>query len=91
MSDMARKAWEWGLKSKKGNRLSKSVIHNLVQQPFYYGEMRIKGELWTHNYEPLISWETYDLCQKVRLGWNKKKFKYGGKDFVFRGVQIGWG
>ncbi|MFP3018656.1 MAG: hypothetical protein ACEY3E_07290 [Candidatus Tisiphia sp.] len=25
-------------------------------------------------------------CKDVRLGWKKKPFKYGGKDFLFRGL-----
>ncbi|MDD9912308.1 MAG: recombinase family protein, partial [Alphaproteobacteria bacterium] len=85
MSDMARKAQQWGLRSKKNNKIAKSVIHTLLQNPFYYGEMRIKGELWKHNYEPLISWQTFNMCQEVRNGYGKKKFRYSGKDYVFRG------
>ncbi|BFD46789.1 MAG: hypothetical protein DMENIID0002_14350 [Rickettsia endosymbiont of Sergentomyia squamirostris] len=26
------------------------------------------------------------VCKDVRLGWKKKPFKYGGKDFLFRGL-----
>ena len=25
-------------------------------------------------------------CKKAREGWNKKPFKYGEKDFIFRGI-----
>ncbi|WP_410521557.1 hypothetical protein [Candidatus Tisiphia endosymbiont of Empis tessellata] len=35
---------ELGLRSKKNCHLNKTVIHRLIQQPFYYGEMRVKGE-----------------------------------------------
>ncbi|WP_341748703.1 SHOCT domain-containing protein [Candidatus Tisiphia endosymbiont of Sialis lutaria] len=57
-----------------------------MQQPFYYGEMLVKGEMWLHNYPPIITRETFMACTEVRLGWNKKPFKYGGKDFLFRGL-----
>jgi site-specific DNA recombinase len=33
-----------------------------------------------------VSRELFDACQAVRLGWNKKPFKYGGKEYVFRGL-----
>ena len=83
---MRRKAKEWGLRSKKNFHLNKAVIHRLIQQPFYYGQMKVKGEMWPHCYQPIISREIFMACKDVRLGWNKKPFKYGGKDFLFRGL-----
>ena len=46
------KAREWGLinKTRKGGNLSASQIQHILMNPFYYGEMRIKGELHPHNY-----------------------------------------
>ncbi|WP_410521490.1 hypothetical protein [Candidatus Tisiphia endosymbiont of Metellina segmentata] len=58
----------------------------MIQQPFYYGEMRVKGEMWSHGYQPIITREIFMACKDVRLGWKKKPFKYGGKDFLFRGL-----
>ena len=86
LSCMTRKAKEWGLRSKKNFHLNKAVIHRLIQQPFYYGQMKVKGEMWPHCYQPIISREIFMACKDVRLGWNKKPFKYGGKDFLFRGL-----
>ncbi len=86
MGDMTRKAKEWGLRSKKGHHLTKSVIHRLLQQPFYYGEMDIKGERHIHCHKPLISRQLFLACEEVRLGYNKKPFRYGGKEFLFRGL-----
>ncbi|WP_425361231.1 recombinase family protein [Candidatus Tisiphia endosymbiont of Ceraclea dissimilis] len=77
-------AKELGLRSKKNYYLNKTVLHRLMQQPFYYGEMLVKGEMWLHNYPPIITRETFMACKEVLLGWNKKPFKYGGKDFLFR-------
>ena len=86
LGDMMRRSNEWGLRSRKNCSLSKAVIHNIIQQPFYYGEMKVKGELWPHNYTPIISRGVFMQCKDVRLGWNKKPFKYAGKEFVFRGL-----
>ena len=47
---------EWGLtnKTRKGAPLSAGQIQHILQNPFYYGEMRMKGRLYPHIYEPLI-------------------------------------
>jgi site-specific DNA recombinase len=58
----------------------------MIQNPFYYGEMCVKGRNFPHVYEPLITKELYDACQAVRFGWHKKPFAYGEKDYVFRGL-----
>jgi site-specific DNA recombinase len=43
--DLVRMAREWGLRNKtrKGGLLSASQIQHILMNPFYYGEMRIKG------------------------------------------------
>lgn len=88
LSEMANKTKKWGLTNKSGNKtwLQKSKIHEILNNPFYYGQMRIKGELHDHCYEQLISKKLFDACQAVMKGWNKKPFKYAGKEFVFRGL-----
>jgi hypothetical protein len=50
--DLVRMAREWGLRNKtrKGGVLSASQIQHLLMNPFYYGEMRIKGTLYPHSY-----------------------------------------
>ncbi len=59
-------AKELGLRSKKDCHLNKTVIHRLIQQPFYYGEMRVKEEMWSHGYRPIITREIFMACKDVR-------------------------
>lgn len=77
-----------GLRSNNKNPkpLSTGKIHRDLNNPFYYGMMRIKGELYPHRYQPLISKELFDKCQTVMKGYHKKPFKYAGKLFVLRGM-----
>lgn len=86
--DLTKKAKEWGLTNRKSNSpLSASQIHLLLQNPFYYGEMKVKGKLYQHKYEPLITKELFDKCQQVRLGNNRtQQPKATEKPFVFRGL-----
>jgi site-specific DNA recombinase len=86
LEDMTRRARQLGLRSKKGFYLTKAVLHRMVQQPFYYGEMIVKGELVPHRHQALIPHWLYKACEEVRLSYNKKPFKYGGKEYVFRGL-----
>lgn len=86
LSEITLKAKEWGLRTKKGYALNKAVMHRMVMNPFYYGEMEIKGVLHPHRYVPLISRVVFKACEEVRLGYHKKPFRYRGKDFVFRGL-----
>jgi len=87
--DLTRKAREWGLrnKTKANTNLSNSQLHLILQNPFYYGEMLIKGKLYPHKYEPLISKELFDKCQRVRTGTTRSQApKYSEKPFIFRGL-----
>lgn len=87
--DLVRKARKWGLtnKTRKAGFLSASQIQHILMNPFYYGEMRIKGKLFQHKYQPLISRELFDRCEAVRLGNARATAtRYSEKEFVFRGL-----
>ena len=86
LADMQRRCEKSGLRSKTGKIVGKSSLYRTVQNPFYYGEMRIKGLIMQHCHEPLISKNVWDDCQGVLDGWSKKPFLYGGKDYLFRGL-----
>ena len=77
---------EAGLHSTGGKIIATSMIQHILKNPFYYGEMRSKGKLYPHKYQPLITKELFDKCQQIRESWGKKPFKYAGKPFIFRGL-----
>jgi len=86
-----KKTKEWGLTNSRGNQgyLCESHIHSIIQNPFYYGVMRIQktGKEYTHKYPAIIDKSLFDACQKVRLGWGRKsQGKYREKEFIFRGL-----
>ncbi|WP_375326470.1 recombinase family protein [Candidatus Tisiphia endosymbiont of Nemotelus uliginosus] len=90
LPEMLKKTKEWGLRNSRGNQgyLCQSHLYAIITNPFYYGVMRVlktKKE-YQHIYPPIISKELFDTCQAVRLGWNKKPFKYGEKEYIFRGL-----
>ncbi|MDD9335755.1 MAG: recombinase family protein [Rickettsiaceae bacterium] len=90
LPEMLKKTKEWGLRNSRGNQdyLCHSHLYSIITNPFYYGVMRLlktKKE-YQHIYPPLISKELFDTCQRVRVNWNKKPFKYGEKEYIFRGL-----
>jgi DNA invertase Pin-like site-specific DNA recombinase/polyhydroxyalkanoate synthesis regulator phasin len=74
-----------GLFSKSNNRLSVSVIQNILQNPFYYGMFRYNGELWQGKHEPMIAKKLFDKCQKV-LADRARPQKRNVKEYAFRGL-----
>ncbi len=57
----------------------KSKIYSILKDPFSYGEMRIKNELYPHKYQPLISKQLFNRVQEVFNGYYIKPSRYGGK------------
>ncbi|MBI2123808.1 MAG: recombinase family protein [Candidatus Wildermuthbacteria bacterium] len=53
-----------GLRNVNGRRIAKSRIHQLISDPFYYGKIRWKGEIYKGSHEPLISQELFDEVQQ---------------------------
>lgn len=87
--DLQRMADKMGLKSRRsGKCITAAQIHELIQNPFYYGVMRYKGKLYPHIYSKLISKEVFDLCQDIRQGRNTKSTSHSNtqKPFIFRGL-----
>lgn len=74
--------------SKTNKPLGRETIYAMLKNPFYYGEMVIRGEIMPHAYEPLISKSLYDKIQEVRSGGkiHTKMREYAGIPFVFRGL-----
>ena len=77
-----------GLKSNTASPkpLSISMLYHTLKNPFYYGMMKIKNELYQHKYPSLIAKNLFDKAQEIMNGWHKKPFKYAAKPFIFRGL-----
>lgn len=65
---------------------SNGYLDQILQDPFYYGMMKWKGKLYPHKYPTAFSKQLYDQVQDVKASFNKKKFKYAGKPYYYRGL-----
>ena len=88
MHELARLANDMGLRTYSGNHLTATSIQFMLDNPFYYGEMRLrsKGIQVKHVYEPLISKDLWDKCQEQRKIQAAKPFNIGDIPFLYRGV-----
>lgn len=86
LEEIWRRMRQAGLTNTKGKPLDLNGMHKLIHNPFYYGEMRVNGVLKPHIYPPLIDRALFERCQQISRGFKKSPFKYGGKEFIFKGL-----
>jgi site-specific DNA recombinase len=76
--------YDRGMRTRDGGRkVYKSVVHEILVNPVYYGAIKGKSGLYKGCHEPLISLSLYNQVQDILHGRNKpKKEKH---DFLYRG------
>lgn len=79
---------DMGLRTREGNKLSKSGIENIIKDSFYCGIAYSKkyNQTWHHKYPRLITKELFDKCQEVRMKRKKKPTKEASKSYIFKGL-----
>jgi DNA invertase Pin-like site-specific DNA recombinase len=81
------KMTELGLRTRLGNKLSKSGVENILKDSFYCGIATPKKyPAYAHKYPKLITRELFDKCQQVRNKRNINPHKTLSKDFIFKGL-----
>ena len=87
LSELVDKANAWGLRSRNGCKVRPQYMHTVIKNPFYYGIMTVKGQMYNHIYEPLITKDIYDRCQIVHQARSKKqKVKTNQIQYLYRGM-----
>lgn len=74
------------LKAEFAFELSVSQIDNLLKNPFYYGEMLVKGVQYPHKYDTVIGFELFKRAEAVRNGYQVKKHRWGGLPYAYRSL-----
>ena len=84
-----RELAEWckriNLKSNLGNDISIGKVHELLQNVFYFGLMKYKGEIHEATHEPLISKKLFDKVQEIMREKGKPQ-KVKKHNFAFLGL-----
>ncbi|MBL7159886.1 recombinase family protein [Candidatus Microgenomates bacterium] len=85
MKDLQKFSKSFGLLSRNGNVLPLSTIQHLLQNPFYYGLFKYKGEIYQGAHKPMITKKLFEKCQKVMADRSRPK-KLKQKQYAFRGL-----
>jgi DNA invertase Pin-like site-specific DNA recombinase len=74
------------LKDEHGINWPKGSLGKILDNPFYYGVMVVKGKEYPHRYPPIISQALFNQVQEIKESFNKKPFKYAGLPYIYRGL-----
>lgn len=69
-----------------GVQIATSRLANVLKNPFYMGQMLLKGRRYPHKYENLVSEELYEQAQDVRTGRLVQPKRWAGLPFKYRGL-----
>jgi site-specific DNA recombinase len=78
---------KWGLRNRKGGKISKSTIYRIFNDPFYYGEFEYQknsGNWSQGEHDPMITREDFEKVQML-LG-RKEKARLRKHRFAFTGL-----
>lgn len=65
---------------------SKGYLDVILKHKFYYGIMTWSKKEYKHKYPQLISVNLFNQVQEVKRSFNKRRVKYAGKPYVYRGL-----
>lgn len=72
------------LSKEKGRPIPKRQVEYFLQNPFYMGQMRYRGQLYPHKYEPLIPLWLWRKVQEVDERRAQARTKYASKEHLYR-------
>src|SRR3989344_245690 len=65
IANLVVKTKELGIRSKKGNVLSKNGVYAMVRNPFYTGKFLYNGNLFNGVHKPMLTQAEFDLIQEI--------------------------
>lgn len=81
------KITELGLRTLKGNKLSKSGVDAILKDSFYCGiAISKKYGPFIHKYPRLITRELFEKCKEIHEKRKKAPYKLVAKDFILKGI-----
>ncbi|MGH2613469.1 MAG: recombinase family protein, partial [Rhabdochlamydiaceae bacterium] len=98
-SRIVQKAYEWyatgsysldllrkKLKEEYGVNWSHGWTDKILKDTFYYGVMKWNKKFYPHKYPPILTKVLFDQVQQIKAGFNKKRFKFAGLPYIYRGL-----
>lgn len=85
LSELVKVMKKEGLRNERGNPVSRTRMHELLSDPFYYGKKVWMGEISDGKHQPLINKELFDAVQEKLSQKFGGKPKYSKHKYVFKG------
>ena len=85
LTGIQRKMFSVGLVGKTGKPLALASISHILDNPFYYGHFRYRGEVHAGTHKPMITKKLFDKIQEALVANGKPRKKRGPKNFQFLG------
>jgi site-specific DNA recombinase len=76
---------EWGLRSRYGNKMSRSNVYAMLTNPFYYGSYEYpkgSGNWYTGKHEPMVTEAEYEEVQYLLGRKNRPRSQKSGLTFL---------
>ena len=90
LRELRREVNDQGMRTRQGKKLHSHPLHTsgyyyMLQNPFYAGMMRYKGELFEGKHPAIVPLNLFDRCQVIlaQKGW---RCRPGLKPFLFRKI-----
>jgi len=83
LTAMQKKMFSIGLTSHSENLLHIASVRHILENPFYYGYFRYRGEIHQGSHKPMISKKLFDQIQQALADNGKPRKKRGNKGFYF--------
>lgn len=87
LKDLSKLAAECGLSSRNGKKLAIGTVYRIITTSFYYGLMKVNGEVHLGVHEPLISKDLFDRVQEALTRKNRPN-KYKKNNFPLLGLAV---
>lgn len=66
--------------------VSRAHVERILANPFYYGDMRINGDIYAHIYKPLVSKKLFMTVQKINSDRSTERSKKIATIYAFKGI-----
>jgi len=77
-----------GFSNRKGEKVARTVLFNILHNPFYIGKLRYKGKLYSGSQTPLIGAELFDTCNAVLISHNQGADRGRKHHYLLRGYLL---
>lgn len=71
--ELCKKANNLGIKTARGDKISKTQMHRVLTNPFYTGKFQYAGQLYEGIHKPILTDEEFDLLQDILTGNSKPR------------------